>query len=262
MKVIAILGSARGNGNTARALNLLETSLRRQAAAAAEPLEFERIELGKMTVEACRGCRVCFDRGESFCPIDDDIPEIKQNMLDADAVIVASPVYVNDVSGLLKNWIDRLAHVCHRPEFFEQSFYLLATTGSSPTRHTLRTLQIAVWSWGGVIAGQAGLNTGALMTPEEMREQHGRTLDRAAQRLLRAVHEKRYEKPGFINLMMFKIQQVNWRRMKDEESLDMDYRRARGWLDPSRAYYIDHSAHPLLLGFARLIGSLVAAIMG
>lgn len=75
----------------------------------------------------------------------------------ADAIILASPVYVDDVSGITKNWIDRLAHVCHRPEFYGKYAYLLSTTGASSTRHTLRTMNAPMY-WGFTIIGRAGLN--------------------------------------------------------------------------------------------------------
>ncbi|NDJ36042.1 MAG: flavodoxin family protein [Chloroflexi bacterium] len=51
------------------------------------------------------------------------------NLSAADLLIVATPVYVNDVNDLVKTWIDRLAFVCHRPEFADRSAYLLATEG-------------------------------------------------------------------------------------------------------------------------------------
>ena len=47
----------------------------------------------------------------------------------ADGIIFASPVYVNDVSGIAKTWIDRLAYVCHRPAFAGKCAYLIATVG-------------------------------------------------------------------------------------------------------------------------------------
>lgn len=58
---------------------------------------------------------VAYALGEDHCPLRDDVSEIKKKIDDADIIILASPVYVEDVSGLLKNWIDRMAFVCHRP---------------------------------------------------------------------------------------------------------------------------------------------------
>ena len=62
----------------------------------------------------------------------------------ADGILIASPVYMEDVSGIIKTWIDRLAHVSHRPEFAGKCAYLVATTARSRTNRTLETLRIAV----------------------------------------------------------------------------------------------------------------------
>ena len=67
-------------------------------------------------------------------------------MQSADGLIVAIPVYVNDVSGIVKNWIDRLAFVCHRPEFAGKSAFLISTVGLGPTSHALQTLRFALSS--------------------------------------------------------------------------------------------------------------------
>ena len=64
--------------------------------------------------------------------------KLARMVLEADGVVLASPVYVNDVSGHVKTLIDRLAFVCHRPQFMQTPFFL-ATTGGSSCRHALRT---------------------------------------------------------------------------------------------------------------------------
>ena len=96
------------------------------------PLVFETIYLVDMDMHPCKGCRTCFDRGEDKCPLKDDIPAIKAKMDAADGVILASPVYMDDVSGLVKTWIDRLAYVSHRPAFGGKCAYPIATVGGSP----------------------------------------------------------------------------------------------------------------------------------
>ena len=35
-------------------------------------VEYEIVPLGDYRIEACRGCRLCFDKGEEFCPLHDD----------------------------------------------------------------------------------------------------------------------------------------------------------------------------------------------
>ena len=166
MKIIAIVGSGRKHGNTDQIVGLVETEMARIAAEKRVPLELETIYLGQQNISSCRGCHACFYRGEDKCPSHDDLLDIKARMKAADGLLLASPVYVDDVSGLTKTLIDRLAHICHRPEMAGRCAYIIATVGSSPTRHTLGTMGMAMRTWGYHLAGKAGFKMGALMDPQ------------------------------------------------------------------------------------------------
>ncbi len=254
MKILACNGSYRPNGNTARVLSLVEEQIRRQADRAGEALDFEIINLGRLNLQMCRGCRVCFDRGEERCPLKDDLLAIKTKMIEADVVILASPVYVDDVSGLTKNWIDRLAHVCHRPEFYGKYAYLLATTGASSTSHTLRTMN-ALMYWGFQIIGRAGFKTGALSKRDEISARYDAKIEQIARAIFLAVHRK--AAPSFFSFMVFKIQQIGWRR-EDPGSIDYRYWRDNGWLDSRCIFYTGQRAGRLKVMLARLVGSALA----
>ena len=251
MKILVCNGSYRENGNTARVLSLIEEQMRRQADRMGEKLDFETLNLGHMNIQMCRGCRLCFDRGEEHCPLKDDLLTIKAKMKAADAVILGSPVYVDDVSGITKTWIDRLAHVCHRPEFFGMYAYLLATSGVTSTSHTLRSMN-AMMYWGFHIIGKAGFKAGALSKREEINARYGAKIERIAQEILQAVHQK--TAPTFYSFMVFKIQQIGWRKM-DPNSIDYHYWEGHGWLDPRKIFYTDQRANPLKVTLARLVGS-------
>ena len=149
------MGSFRRNGNTDQLTGLIKEHLLKEAAAKT-PLEIETVYLGQQDLQFCRGCRICYDHGEEKCPVKDDLLSIKAMMLSADGILMASPVYVDDVSGITKNFIDRLCHVCHRPQFAGKAAYLVATTGSSRTGKTLDTMKMALRTWGFNVVGQAG----------------------------------------------------------------------------------------------------------
>jgi multimeric flavodoxin WrbA len=260
VKILACVGSYRKRGNTARIVALIEAQLQQMAARADEPLEFETVYLGHHDIGLCRGCRVCFDKGEDKCPLHDDLLAIKAKMQAADGLIVASPVYVDDVSGTMKNWIDRLAHVCHRPEFAGKCAYLVATTGSSPTGHAIRTLRTATMCWGFYVVGEAGFKTGALMPQEKLEAQHGPRANEIAQALFRAVREKKFVRPTFLSLMTFKIQQRAYQRA-DKDSIDFAYWKDQGWLDPNQTFYAHEEANRAKVGLARLTGAVVARLV-
>ena len=106
MKILALVSSHRKRGNTARIVQMIEAHMSRLAATRDAPLDFETLYLGDMDVRFCQGCRACFDRGEDRCPLKDDVPLIKAKMDAADGLILASPVYVDDVSGIAKTLLE------------------------------------------------------------------------------------------------------------------------------------------------------------
>ncbi len=256
MKILVLVGSYRKHGNTSQVAGLIAESLQAEAKRQNEDLEIETLYLNHQNIGLCRGCRVCFDRGEEYCPLKDDLLSIKARMQAADGILVASPIYVDDISAAVKNWIDRLAHVCHRPEFAGKTAYLVVTVGSSPFNHALRTMKLALSTWGFSIAGQAGFKAGALMRPDEMRAAYQKKAERAAQEFFRALHERQFARPSFISLMMFKIQQLSWQRER-ADSVDLRYWRRQGWVDPRRDFYIQHQAGRLKVALARLTGAVI-----
>ena len=99
MKILAINGSHR-KGNTEA---LLKKILDGAAKAGAK---IELINLYDKNVETCKACMGCENTG--VCNIVDDFPKIFEKMAIADAVIFGSPNYFNNVTGLMKNFIDRM----------------------------------------------------------------------------------------------------------------------------------------------------------
>ncbi len=257
MKIVAIMGSYRRNGNTARVVGLIEAQLHKLAARHSQPLEIERVYLGQQDIGLCRGCRTCFDRGETKCPLKDDLLAIKAKMDEADGILVASPVYMNGLNGITKNWIDRMAFLSHRPEYAGKSAAIVATVGIGPTKYALKILNMALSCWGFHVVGQAGFKTGALMPGEEIEARYRGETDRIAESFFQAIHNRRLAKPSFLSLMTFKIQQLYWQRATDD-SIDYAYWKSRGWTEPQREFYIRHEANPLKVALARFAGRIVA----
>jgi multimeric flavodoxin WrbA len=257
LKILALVGSYRKRGNTARIVNLIAEEMLGKAARQNQTVELETVYLAHQELGFCRGCRVCFDQGEERCPLRDDLLAIRARMQEADGLIVAAPVYVNDVNAAVKNWIDRLAFACHRPEFAGKSAYLVATVADSPTGHALKTVQVALQTWGYHIAGKAGFKMGALMDQDQMEARYRLRAERIAKDLLDSVATDRCRKPSFLSLMTFKIMQLARQRNRDG-SIDDAYWKSRGWTDPGREFFIPHRAGQIKVALARLAGALLA----
>jgi multimeric flavodoxin WrbA len=211
-----------------------------------------------MDIRTCRGCRVCFDKGELKCPLKDDLLSIREKMQNTDGLIVSTPVYVNDVNGIAKNWIDRLAFVSHRPEFAGKRAYLIATVGQGPASHALKTMKMALSTWGFSIVGQASFKMGGLMKKEQAEAQFQYRTQKVAKEFLAALYHKKSMTPSFISLMTFRIQQDVWWQQPQPGTIDYEYWKNQGWTNPKRNYYVRHSANRFKVGAARLAGAILA----
>ena len=99
MKVLGILGSPRRGGNTEM---LLEEALK---GAETEGAEIERLRLTEYNIIPCKECLACYKDGN--CIILDDMAKIYPKLLEADIIILASPIFFYGVTAWAKALIDR-----------------------------------------------------------------------------------------------------------------------------------------------------------
>lgn len=259
MNILALIGSYRKKGNTARIVQMVEARMRALAEQHSTPLEFETLFLGDLDIRPCRGCRACFDRGEDACPLKDDIPLIRAKIGAADALLLASPVYVDDVSGLVKTWMDRLAYLCHRPAMGGKCAYPLTTVGGSGTNHALHTMNTALLTWGYHLVGQTGLKMGALASAAEL-PRYQPAADKVAHRLFHAIAQQQALNPAIVSLIAFKVQQLAWQR-EPPGSYDHSWWQDQGWLEPACTFYFRPRSSRLKVTLARLAGAVVYRIV-
>ncbi len=104
MKVLTLLGSPRKKGNTATVLAMVEKEL-------SASHSVDRIAITSITVNGCLGCGMCQKVADRpGCVQKDDAPSVFERMMDADAVVYASPLYCWDFTAQMKALIDR--HFC------------------------------------------------------------------------------------------------------------------------------------------------------
>lgn len=89
------------------------------------------ISLSDTNIEFCKGCSSCMNELENFCIINDDMKEIYKSMLEAEKIIIASPIYMNHITGILKNVIDRLNPFSCHGNLSGKKIYLI-TIGQMP----------------------------------------------------------------------------------------------------------------------------------
>ena len=106
MKILAIHGSPRTVRSTTRILADFVIEGAAEAGA-----EIEMINLCDYRVTPCTACEGCSLNG--ICVFEDDVPAIVERMKEADGIVFASPVYIDNVSGHMKIFFDRLADAIH-----------------------------------------------------------------------------------------------------------------------------------------------------
>ena len=99
-KVLILSGSPRKNGNS----DLLCNEFMRGALESGN--EVEKIRITEKKVSPCSACYYCRDHG-GVCVHKDDMADILQKMVDADVLVLASPVYFYSINAQLKAVIDR-----------------------------------------------------------------------------------------------------------------------------------------------------------
>lgn len=106
MKVVAFNGSPRPDGNTAAALRIVLDVL------AGQGIDGEIIQVGGVPLRGCQSCYACVNNKARFCAFGDDpLNGWIGKIMDADGVILGSPVYFFDVTSEMKALIDRAGFV-------------------------------------------------------------------------------------------------------------------------------------------------------
>ncbi len=106
MKALAINGSPRKGGNT----EILLRKILEPLAAAGHKTDY--VQVGGTRIRGCTACGACGRLKNKRCVIEDDIFNLAfAKMLDADAIVIGSPVYFADVTAETKALIDRAGRV-------------------------------------------------------------------------------------------------------------------------------------------------------
>ena len=108
MKVIAINGSPKKEGNTAQALKIVGEKLNENG------IDFEIIQVGDKFIRGCLACGTCGKNKDEQCSQKSDIVnDVIQKMKEADGIIIGSPVYFSGIAGTMKSFLDRAFYVAN-----------------------------------------------------------------------------------------------------------------------------------------------------
>ncbi len=95
MKIISISGSPRDKNTNYMLRTILDATNQK----------YELILLKDKKIQPCNACRKCSETNK--CIINDDMQKIYDKLSEADIIVLGSPTYFDNVTGIMKNFIDR-----------------------------------------------------------------------------------------------------------------------------------------------------------
>jgi len=234
-QVLAILGGKK-DGNTHNLLKYIRKLLSQNA------IDLEIINLNEMELLDCKGCEECV-LGDG-CVLEDDMPNIEQKIKEKDGIILASPVYNNNVSGKMKMFIDKTVKWSHSPILAGKPYLGLTTTSSSGLKFTLKYLSVVGINWGAHPVG----NIWASKRTINMRK--NKVILAKFISILNQDSDK--HRPTLNQIIQFQKKKV---LAKTVFPNDLAYWRDNGWLD--QPYYYKCKINP----FKKLIGAFFYCLL-
>lgn len=144
-KIVTILGSPQSAKSNTKAF--VEDFIDEMKIAGIDA-EHKVIPLSNYKVTPCIGCWNC--TMNKPCPLDkkDNLAEIKEEMLSCDMLILASPVYTNQVTAQMKAFFDRLFTWCHIFPLLGKYSLSVVTTGNDGHKETAKFLEKMLATYG------------------------------------------------------------------------------------------------------------------
>lgn len=255
MKILTIIGSPKGKGNTYNVTKKIEKEIIKLD----KDVEFEYLILKDANLGTCRGCFQCLEKGKRHCPVKDNREHIETRMKEVDGVIFATPVYVYNISWIMKNFIDRFAYISHRPRFHGKRAMVIATTGAVGLKFVLSILAFEVSTWGFTVSQRLGVicPPGKILDDEKQRliQSTQKNIIKTSKAFYNSLIATKPPKPGIIGLVSFNLQKHAFSIAK-KDFADYQYWKNKGWLEKSTEYYYDVKTN----AFKRVLSKIIVKI--
>ncbi|OGT05986.1 MAG: FMN reductase [Gammaproteobacteria bacterium GWF2_41_13] len=166
MKVIAFNGSPRKKGNTSILIDTVFEELEQQ------DIKTECVHVGAKQVQGCIACMKCWENKDGHCILkNDNVNECLDKMVEANGIILGSPVYCAGLSGQIKSFMDRTSMVACANNLFNRkpgaSIVAVRRAGSVATFHMLNAFFTITQM---IIVGSSYWNQGFGMSEGEVKK--------------------------------------------------------------------------------------------
>ena len=135
--IVAITGSNHKDSRTHRLLHMWL----KQMAEVDDTINYELFCLRDFKINMCEGCDSCFRGGICILDRKDDMPFLREKMFKSDIIIFSSPVYMHNMSGIMKNFVDRMAFCSHILALSGKFGFTVTTTVGSGEKTVSQMLQ-------------------------------------------------------------------------------------------------------------------------
>lgn len=233
MRLLAIMGSPRKKGDGFKVIKKLEERMNRSG-----NVEIDFMFISDLNLDFCRGCMSCINMGEEYCAKNNVLQPIKDKLQSYDGYIFASPVYAHGISALMKNFVDHLAYLIHRPILVNKPAMVLATTGGSGLKETLNYLKLVAVGFGCFSVGELGVIT-SLKETSSYYKKLTKQMDKMCDQMIKCIQTGRRRSPSLYELMFFRGMRSKARMI----SCDTEYWQSKGWFD--KKYFVDLPIHPI-----------------
>jgi len=224
-----------------------------------EDFEFDYVFLKDYKIDFCRGCKLCFDKGEEMCPIQDDRDILIQKIEESDGVVFATPNYAFQNAAILKAMIDRIAFMLHRPRYFEKTFTAIVTQGVFGGEDIVKYLCNTIGKNLGFKVSKGCVIESLEPKTENQEKEASSRIKKAADRFYKTLVNENIASPNLFRLMIFRISRSNIKNMLDEEYMDFRFYKEAGWFNSDYYYPVELNFLKKASGkFFDLIGFLMA----
>lgn len=252
MRVTAFIGS----GRKGHSYNASEKFLKNLQSLG--NIEYEIIRLSDYNLATCKGCRLCLDKGEEFCPFKDDRDILIEKMKNSDGVIFASPNYSFQVSALMKIFLDRLGFFFHRPHFFGKTFTCIVVQGVVKGGNIVKYLNFIGKGLGFNVVKGCCIKTVEPIT-EAGQKKFESIIERQSKKFYSQLLKKEYPSPSLFWLLGFRMGRTSMKKMLNEKWRDYIYYSENGWFESD--YYYPVKLNPLKKLSGRLFDMLAIQLL-
>lgn len=233
MKKVLLIDASLRSGFTAKAAAQITERL-------GGDISVEALTLREFTITPCSGCCLCLSQGSVLCPhLNDGVKDVLDRMLSADGVIVVAPNYSLQVPGILKDLLDRLAYVFHRPRLFDKAFMPVIVQGVYGGGKVASYLNDVFGFWGMNTAKGIVLSGGIFpRKPQDARAaaKNDKAIAKGVDGFRKELYRVKPKSPSFFRMMIFRSTRSSMICFEEALPPDKAYYLEKGW-DKADYYY-------------------------